>query len=195
MHVLQPVKPRKNLLQERNLLRTRPVTLKLREPERPTAAGLICLLHVPLEIADIRGLIVPVDGDEIDRATRAGGEEVLEPGQAHWGAAVGHGRSAERVAAGGKGLDVGFVGGDGGADGHVGLLDVVWLVERKDTSGGGSGGKGGRPAGGERGGGRPEHGDVVEGAGQALRYLVPVVSPGDEGGRATGGDEGESQGG
>lgn len=106
-------------------------------------------------------IAVPVDGDEIDLAARAGGEEFREPVEARGAAAVADGRGADFDFVAEFLQVVPRAGGFFGA--HVGLGAEVGLVEAEDV--GCAVGDGavdvGFPVGQVVGVGAPEHGDEV----------------------------------
>lgn len=105
-----------------------------------------------------------MDRDEIDGAGRTSDEELFEPDEA----AVGDGRGGELGTAG-EGLQVGLMAGGGGGGAEVRLGGEVGLVEGEEVlgAGGDGGGSGALPVVGVLGLRAPEHGYVLEEAGEA----------------------------
>ena len=164
------------------------VGLHLRDPEREAAGALAREFDVVLEVRDalVVGLAVPVDGDEVDRAGRALGQELVEPVQPDVGFGVGlvvvavadRGRAEFGFA--GVRLHVLPPGGDGFVGSEVGLRGEVGFVEGEEV---------GRafaestvgilvPVRGVHRDRAPHHGNVIEVRGNfPSRSRVPVVAP------------------
>lgn len=136
MHILLLIQPRQDFLQERDRLVLVPITrAKLRDPD-----GLLELLPELLDVI-LEGLrvgraAVPVNGDEVDRARRAGRHELRHPVHSHPRRhAVGDCGSSEvhfllqRL----DPLAVGCCGRAGGyAGGAAARAAQVWFVESED---------------------------------------------------------------
>ena len=185
------IQPRQNLTQKIRLRLIAPLRLKLSQPNRSAPSHSLRLADMVLEIlhAVVGRETVPVDGEEIDMASGAAGEE---GGQVRetlvLGRAVAHRGGTELdvpVVFGVEGFHVGVPAVDGLADVHVGLGAEVGFVEGEEMfAAGGDGGFGfGDPGGGVVGGqGVPEHGDeFLGGVHGAAGGGIPVVEPADVG--------------
>ena len=193
LHIRHSIQPRQRLPHETLILRVRaPTTVdpELRQPDRQTRL-VVRELDVVLQVREGVDVVVPVQVDEVDLAAGAVAHEVSQICETAGRSAVGDGGGAEACLPGER-HHVGFVGGDGGVDGHAGGVAVVagvGLVEGHE--GGRAGVEGGLrvggPDGGEAGCVGVEEWDpldrVVEGAGVGGGVLlaVPVVAPADAG--------------
>lgn len=135
-----------------------------------------------LEARNVGGAVVPVQGDEIDRASGAGFQEGFQVRNTHWGGTVGDSGGAE-LGLSSEGLHEGLVTRCGCTRVEVRLRGKIRLVESKEVlaplrDGGGSSLL---PAVGVIRTGSPEHGHVFERRRDGRRGGTPVVRPGDLG--------------
>lgn len=129
------VHPSHGRLHERVQLRLRVVVREpvFRDPDRHPVRYIPGRADVRLEVSCAGVYIaVPVQVHEVKRAAVAGGNELLEPGQAIGCSAVRHGWQTELGFASER-LHVLLPGLDGGCDGHAGrtraFVAEIWLVE------------------------------------------------------------------
>lgn len=180
------VQPRQDLVQELRLLLVASQGLEFRQPDRSALGDIRRFSDVVFEVLDafVGGKTVPVDGEKIDVAAIAGGEEggqvretlVLVGTVADGGGTQFDGAVVFLV----EGFHVFLPALDGLADVHVGLGGEVGFIEGEEVLGaGGDGGVGvlgpaGRVVGGED---VPEHGDkFLGGVDGAAGGGVPVLS-------------------
>ncbi|KAB8349418.1 hypothetical protein FH972_023445 [Carpinus fangiana] len=132
LNIVLAVQPRQRLLEESVDLVVGAARAKLGQPDG-LAELLVGAGDVALEVCEVGGRVVPVDGDGVDGAAAAGVDEVAQPGQAHRRGAVGDCGRDERGLPG-VGLHVLLPHRHGVGHGHVALVGEVGLVEAEQTT-------------------------------------------------------------